>query len=265
MVILDKKVCLMSRIIITTCGTSLFKSCCWKYYGLCNDSLSEMKDKQDRMQYELVCNSKLKEALEEDYDLSKEFEPFSWENPAYMRDLPAELASLSAIKIYLDNNQKGPLGNGDKVILLHSDNKEGSFCANVIYNVLKENNLLPGVVIEKWPIIGLDPSDAERFGSALLEIWQKSINKFEKNENDEYIFNLTGGYKGVAILLGAFAYINKCAKIFYLYEETNYEKITIMFFDPNSTIPGINEFKVGYFDVESGKGALNHLPSVQFD
>jgi len=255
----------MPRTIITTCGTSLFKSCCWKCDGLCNDSLSEMKDKQERMEYELVCNSRLKKALEEDYDLSKEFELFSWENLAYMRDLPAELASLRAIKIYFDNSQKGSLCNGDKVILLHSDNKEGSFCANVIYKVLKENNLLPGIEIEKWEIIGLDPSDAERFGSALLDIWQKSITKFEENENEEYIFNLTGGYKGVVILLGAFAYINACAKIFYLYEETNYEKITIMFFDPNSPIPGISEFKSGYFDVESGKDTLNHLPSEQFD
>lgn len=255
----------MSRTIITTCGTSLFKSCCWRYGGLCDKSFLDMESEKERMDYESTCNSRLKRALEEDYDLSKEFEPFSWENLAYMKDLPAELASLMAIKIYFDNSQKGSLGDGDRVILIHSDNKEGSFCANVIYNVLKEKNLLPGIEIEKWQIIGLDPSDAERFGSALLEIWQKSITKFEENENEEYIFNLTGGYKGVAILLGAFAYINACAKIFYLYEETNYEKIIVMFFDPNSPIPGISEFKAGYSDVKTGKDILNHLPSEQFD
>ncbi|OEU43543.1 hypothetical protein BGV40_03510 [Methanosarcina sp. Ant1] len=255
----------MPRTIITTCGTSLFKSCCWRYGGLCDNSFLGLGSEKERMDYESTCNSKLKEALEKDCDLSKEFEPFSWENLAYMKDLPAELASLKAIKIYYDNSQKGSLGNGDKVILLHSDNKEGSFCANVIYNVLKENNLLPGIEIEKWPIIGLDPSDAERFGSALLEIWQKSITKFEENENEEYIFNLTGGYKGVGILLGAFAYINACAKIFYLYEETNYEKITVMSFDPNSPVPGISEFKAGYSDVKTGKEILIHLPPERFD
>jgi len=61
----------MPRTIITTCGTSLFKSCCWRYEGLCESSFSDMENEQDRMEYESVCNTELKQALEDDIDISE--------------------------------------------------------------------------------------------------------------------------------------------------------------------------------------------------
>lgn len=219
----------MPRTIITTCGTSLFKSCCWKYEGLCNDSLSEMKDKQERMEYELVCNSRLKKALEEDYDLSKEFEPFSWENLAYMRDLPAELASLKVIQLYF-KKIGSPLEKGDRVVLLHSDTDEGSFCSKILRDVLLNNNLLQGVSVDQWKVEGLNTQKSETFGYALRSIWKNMVDT-DSEDGTEYFLNLTGGYKGLAILLSAFAYLHSNMNIFYLHEDTNYGEIFVFGFD----------------------------------
>lgn len=218
----------MPRTIITTCGTSLFKSCCWRYEGLCKDSISEMKDETERMGYESVCNIKLKQALNDDFDLAKEFDPSAWED-LYLRDLPAELASLRVIQRYFEKIDR-PLGRGDRVILLHSDTEEGFFCSKNIYYTILNNNLLNGANIVQWRIEGLNLHNSDNFGYALQSIWQDMIELHADNEN-EYFLNLTGGYKGVTILLGGFAYFRSKVNIFYLHEDLKSEEISIFGFD----------------------------------
>ncbi|AKB40298.1 MULTISPECIES: putative CRISPR-associated protein [Methanosarcina] len=244
----------MPRIIITTCGTSLFKSCCWKYGELCKDSLSEMKDEQERMGYESVCNSKLKQALNDGIDLAKEFDPSAWED-LYLRDLPAELASLRAIQLCLEGikskpplgeddkilnsnphprlrktENEPPLGEDDKIVLLHSDNEEGRYCAMILSNILKDYDLLSDVQIcEPWEVKGLDPSDLYQFEKALKHLWKDLISKFDGI--NEYIFNPTGGYKALSILFGAAAYHFSKVRVFYLHENTSYSEISEIWFD----------------------------------
>jgi putative CRISPR-associated protein (TIGR02619 family) len=233
----------MPRTIITTCGTSLFKSCCWRYGDLCDNSLSEMKDELEKMAYELVCNSKLKQAFADKKELHQDFEHFAWKEN-YLRDLPAELASLRAIQLCLEDieseqyqgeinklttstshprlrklESEPPLGEDDKVILLHSDNEEGRYCAMILSKILKGNDLLQGVQIcDNWEVKGLDPSDIFQFGKALKNIWKEMLLKFDGC--NEFIFNLTGGYKALSILFGAAAYHFSKVRVFYLHENT---------------------------------------------
>jgi len=218
----------MSRTIITTCGTSLLQSSCWSYNGLNEKQLSE--DELDRREHEEKCESTLMEAMDNKKE-SEVSKSFSWLDTDYLRDLPAELASLRAIQIYFEENEK-PIGEGDKVILLHSDNKKGRFCAEILCTVLnnKDINLLPGVITKKKEVTGLDPQDRIMFGKALMRVWKKIILKPD-NELRNYIFNLTGGYKAVGILLGGIAYHIAKVPIFYLHEETGYDDITFMCFN----------------------------------
>lgn len=231
----------MKRIILTTCGTSLFESSCWKIdvsegKKLNSKSLSQMETDSKRRKYEVTCKTILTEILKEGKEINpKDFDDSSWNKLKYLRDLPAELASLRAIQVYFAGENHEPLGENDKVILLHSNNEEGMFCANTIEDVLTNTgdyNLLPGVEIDKWEVEGLDPTDFEGFGISLKDIWSKCIGRFEYEDGTEYIFNLTGGYKGVTIILGAFAYMmGTNLQIFYIYKETNYESVSIMGFD----------------------------------
>lgn len=271
----------MLRTIITTCGTSLFKSCCWEYDELIDDTYwadnVKERDKKrpiiERKCYDILKGDFDDNKLKNGRDLASRFKSTIWmdeedtdedmeEKAKYLRDMPAELASLSAIQLCLANKKKSKrsLGFGDEVILLHSSNDEGLFCADVICETLSQKKLLSeGVKIKKCQVNGLDPSDATKFGSALDEIWYNIVPKYTKNKG-EYIFNLTGGYKGVSILLGAFAYKTPNAKIFYLYEDSDNKNIAIMFFDPLSG-RGVNQLKNGYFDLTEKKLYIPSHPS----
>ena len=118
----------MSRTIITTCGTSLFQSSCWKYGGLNKKQPSKM-DEMDRRNYEIKCRGFLKQAMEDNDDISTGFDRFSWDNIDYLRDLPAELASVRAIQIHF--SKLTSLDKGDKIVLLHSSNEEGKYCYEI--------------------------------------------------------------------------------------------------------------------------------------
>lgn len=245
----------MSRTIITTCGTSLFQSSCWSYNDLNKKQLSTL-DELDRREQEIICESNLKEARDRDNEsvVSGSFDPSSWINSEYdsecLRDMPAELASLKAIQIYL-NDKKFPLGADDKVKLLHSNNKDGKFCAEILSTVLnnKAFNLLPEVSIDTWQVNGLDPLEFPEFGIALQSIWRQIIENLIDNDT-KYIFNLTGGYKGVSILLGAIAYYETQIPIFYLHEETNFKHISIMNFTKSEDIE--KRFYIDMFDMDEG-------------
>ncbi|HHE40603.1 MAG TPA: putative CRISPR-associated protein [Candidatus Cloacimonetes bacterium] len=249
---------LMKRVILTTCGTSLFQTSCWDIEGSNGKKLNEKSfsdmDEDKRREYELESRSVLTGKIGE--DISASFDLLSWDELAYLRDLPAELASLRAIQEYCKSHEE-PLGEGDKAILLHSDNDEGRYCAAMIHNVLTNNNLLPEVEIDELEVGGLDPTDFEEFGHALSDIWHECIQRFQRDEDTRYIFNLTGGYKGVAILLGAFAYSKGLdTRIFYIYEETNYETISIMGFDNTKS----NKKERFYADAFNIKDNLHKQP-----
>ena len=218
----------LKRTIITTCGISLYESCCWNYPSIINDHYTDCINSNEFADLENNCRKVLK-SKDNAEEVSKEFQDKYWDNLAYIRDFPAELASLHAMEIYLRDEVKKPLCKDDKIILLHSCGEEGQFCVDVLHAVLKKPDLLPGVKkhnINKYPIADLDPSKFETFAKGLKGIWDCCINKFVNNDT-EYFFNLTGGYKATATLLGAVAYRNEfVTNIFYLHEDAKSNEIS---------------------------------------
>lgn len=236
----------MKRVIITTCGTSLLQSSCWNYELIKDKHFSQKKDEVERGEHELKCKTVLTAARESGANISEKFNRFSWDNIDYLRDLSAELASLRAIQIYSGRKFDKELGKDDKIILLHSDNKDGKYCAEQLKQILTGFDLLKGINIEKLSVNGLDPRDSSQFGKALLEIWKNFI-EISENKEEKYIFNLTGGYKVTAILMGAIAYFASNVDLFYLHEETNFEEIFIMGFD--KTMKKENRFYTGSYNL----------------
>lgn len=260
------------RKIITTCGTSLLESCCWKPFGsqtegLNSKHLSQIKDESEKRAHEYHCreafnkfiidkkisNNGIDEIPQESIEeVAKKFDRFSWDGSAkdkggdandnfeYLRDLPAELASLRAIEHVLHEE---PFTKDDEILLLCSDTIDGKFCAAVIKKVLINHKLVP-CNVEVKPITDLDfenhtSHDDEKVAIAHKNLW----NEFFLGQPDytDYIFNLTGGYKSLVILLGAVAYKKSTkARIYYLNEKSKRDKILIMHFDhtyrPNNTV-----------------------------
>lgn len=240
----------MKRVILTTCGTSLLKSSCWNFELIKDKHFSEIKDEVEREKHELNCKFVLTAAIDAGVNISEKFNRFSWDNRKYLRDLPAELASLRAIQMYFEGPKMEELGSDDKIILLYSDNKDGKFCAERLHEILNNYKLIPEVEIELWEIKGLDPKNPKGFGNALINIWKKCLVEFPIQTTTKYVFNLTAGYKGTATLLGGFSYsIGKTVNIFYLHEETAYNYISIIGFDVTKS-SFEDRFQAGYFDIE---------------
>lgn len=241
----------MSRKILTTCGTSLLTSNCWK--GISGGPAVSQAKSSDKEEYQRGYREYARKKREEDpsgKSLADTFDVEAWKDTDRIAQLPAELASLKAICEFYKKREE-PLGTtGDEIILLHSDNEEGEYCAEALKRVIEQGGLIPDVQINPWKIEGLDPSDGDKFGKALGNIWNDYSSKIKdeiKETNSQFILNLTGGYKGTTILLGAIVY--KCnrdpvnLKIFYLHEKSDYKNIVVIGFKDG-------EFQAGYIDKE---------------
>lgn len=229
----------MARIILTTCGTSLYNSSCWEWNNLNKKPLSAITDRRELKRQQIACEEAIIQAKNEDetgVQLAAAFDIESWNAASRLRDLPAELASLKAIQMYLQNLEvDAPLSNTDKLILLHSDSSneeiDGKFCADVLRETIVKWNLLNPILannINPKEIKQLAPSYKDKFGKALINVWDYA-KKLRQDENS-LILNLTGGYKALAILLGAFGKQHKDIPMFYLHEETAYNQIFMMNF-----------------------------------
>ena len=236
------------RIILTTCGTSLLESSCWITNDNTLESISSMqnKTKWEREVMKGYWASWINGQNET--NLVSTFNIDYWTNNNLI-DLPAELASLKAIKTFFKSKKDSqgithPLNQNDEIILLHSDNTEGLFCGKVIEKLIKDYKLLQPVNVIRQVIVNLDPSNKENFLEAL-----KAVITYVKSlipQNSNLILNLTAGYKGTAILLGGLAGKNNNIKIFYLHEEAGYDQI----FDMEFT--GTN-IRYGLFDLSTKK------------
>ena len=237
----------MSRIIYTTCGTSLFTSNCWR--GISDTDSIFKSQSPEREDHEKRYRDFTQKEMNNDAtgrSLVDKFDKDVWEDDSKITWLTAELASLKAIlKFFKSKNE--PLDKSDEIILIHSDNYEGKFCAQVIDMILNEK-INVGCPVERKEFKGLDPQNADSFNKALKEIWEFCRNYIHNNSNDTHIFNLTGGYKGTAILLGGLVYKEHATSnivIFYLHETTDYQNIAV-----NGYID--QDFSAGYVEVETG-------------
>lgn len=230
----------MVRMILTTCGTSLYNSSCWKWNELNLKPLSGASDRIAFRKRQSECEQAIIEAKKRcitGEELANNFDIESWNNLPRLRDLPAELASLKSIKMYYENPKiNQPLTHDDQIVLLHPDSNnkdiDGKFCADVLKTVIINKNLLPPVLpgsIKTIEIKKLDPANREQFGEALKEVWNYARGLHEGGNS--IILNLTGGYKGIGILLGAFGRQFQGIPMFYLHEEAGYDQIFMMKFD----------------------------------
>ena len=244
----------MPRVILTTCGTSLFTSNCWKKYDLSAEpalskAAAENKPRLEKRYRDYTIGHK--EADPTGQSLVKVFDEQIWDTLPQIAKLPAELASLKAITMYFEK-RKQPLNSHDKIKLLHSDNSEGEYCALAIKLILELNiKLACSVSLDKQE--GLDPQNYENFNAALERIWEGYFREIE-NSSDQYTFNLTGGYKGIAVILGGLAYKMQHAgvTIFYLHETSNYENIAVNGFRDGKLSGGLIELNSGEYTHQFG-------------
>jgi len=191
----------MNNRIIITVGTSLLASACWAFPEVDTyDGITEEADKR-------MTEANNREILEKKSidELTGAFKKHIWDKMNPLRDLPAELATF---RILVEALEQDPhytaLAKGDEIILIHSDNDDGSKCAKVQEKLLKV--LLPELeeTISRKPIPNLDPDNKKDLGKGLEEI--KRICTPLMRENGPRIFlNLTGGYKAVSMILSALA------------------------------------------------------------
>lgn len=237
----------MSRTILTTCGTSLFTSSCWgDPFYLNKEPLSKSDIYSDPQRYrkkQAQCEAITRIAQKNDpsgASLANSFDRASWDDLNLLRDLPAELASLNAMKVYLESKNKS-LNVDDEIILLHSGNNDGIFCATTLEQIIKDKRLLNPASIKHKCFDNLDPAKRDEFGQGLSDIWNSA--QILNNSGNEVILNLTGGYKAVGILLGGFAGRKTGTNVFYLHEDAGYNQIFIMSF-----LSG-NKIQCKYFDI----------------
>jgi len=243
----------MSRIIVTTCGTSLFETTCWESL---NDSPLHCTEEKDKIDIKSGCEEKIKKIMQNDNDGSKlasEFVDSCW-NSSLLIDMPAEIASLKALTIAL-SKQDPPvdLGEGDKIILLHSISTDGLYCARVIKNVIK-NKLFKDIEIEMYPK-NLDPTDKDELLKSLEEIWTDFYKKLTNSKFSRYILNLTGGYKITSMILSSLSVIlcEYPVTVIYLHEETPEDQLFGFYWDNN-------ELKLGYITLNRESHSPIRLP-----
>lgn len=236
----------MPRVILTTCGTSLLTSNCWK--GISSTLAISQYASPDREEHEKSYRRYIAAKMNNPTDLANDFDINVWNDTSQIAKLSAELASLRAIQKFYEARNEG-LGKGDELIILHSDADERTNCAKVVKSALEQFNLIPGVAIVLEEISGLDPANAYNFGKALGSIWEQWKRRISKDASSKFIFNLVGGYKGTAVLLASIAYkfhSDTDIKIFYYHEKAAYENIIVITFNNN-------QFKAGYAEPATGK------------
>lgn len=134
--------------------------------------------------------------------IAEEFELGCWTTP-FLRRLPAELASLKLIDQQLEDEASGGgVATSHLKLLYGSDSPR---CAEVLSSILGCLQWGSGgsPSIELVPVDDLDATRADRFvkGCDNLAHWLETIPR-----GTDLVFNLTGGYKGVGILLGIASY-----------------------------------------------------------
>ena len=237
----------MSKTVIATCGTSILSSSCWNLKnikrpeGEPNDLMKKKFEHDNNMVIEKFLEGK------EVRDLVKTFDLNCWTEMNSAKFMSAELASL---KFYLETDREGgrgdesgrdrtPFGSEseDKLVFLHSGNKEGRRCANIIEEViglLKVQKLMPDVPVVLHGFDGLDPVDGTAFGNSLEQIWKfcNDILEEEIQLKNEIVFNLTGGYKAISMVLAGLCanFTTNLIKIVYLHETAAWKNLFIMNF-----------------------------------
>lgn len=208
----------MPRTVITPVGTSLRESAlCWTGLPRPLNPSHHWRDvtENDRL---LSAFRDLRNDLwgRDANEIADRFDRAAWVTPQLPR-LSAELASLRLIDEQLQ------LGAEDEILLVSGcgDSQEPARVLDLVLRTVPWRG-----TGTPWPrhepIPGFDADQPEQFVAAL-----SSFNEGITALGDEWecIYNLTGGYKGAAVMLGIAAYVRmtraRPARAFYLFEKSN--------------------------------------------
>lgn len=90
----------------------------------------------------------------------------------------------------------------DRIVLLPTDTAEGRFACDVVWEVMKSRDYAIGVETDQIvvePIPGLDIKDGT------INELKSVVAKHTKSVKDRRVVNVTGGFKGTALLFGRLA------------------------------------------------------------
>ena len=247
----------MALTIITTCGTSLLQSSCWREAPERLKSIA-LTPEGERDDMRVRWKNWITGTMESAPEFAERFDKAAWDKVGRLIDLPAELASLRALQLHFDKNKQ----RVDRIVLLHSTDRDAQFAYQVIRDVFgkeydvgsAKTKLFGDTRIDEFPCKDLNPQKAENFGRALTQIWKWVSEEKEKANNDDcLILNVTGGFKAMAVVLGGYGYCRGPSlprvHIVYLYEETSYNQLAFLSFLHDA--PEAESIVTGYVDLQS--------------
>ncbi len=156
-----------------------------------------------------------------------------------INNLSAELASLKVFK-----NSKG-IDKEDIIVLFATDTEDGKFCAQVVYEVLRQiefcNNILQRTITGfKIKETITEKNIANDFKVLGLQNFKKEVEDILKlNDINEKYFNITGGFKAIIPFSTILAFEKKMVLI-YLYETS---KDLVFITPPNEFICNFDQVK----------------------
>ncbi|HED03622.1 MAG TPA: hypothetical protein ENI60_02505 [Candidatus Fraserbacteria bacterium] len=235
----------MGRLIVTTVGTSLLKKInadqkikIRGMHELCNplsdptlyqDAIAWCEDTSSKTaQTQIKTYNRVDDVVGKLQKLDPDFQSLpttSIKDHRYAA--PAEIASLWALKEYLQEQGKSPLSkeNGDRVVLLYSDTSEGVFCARCLQTYIDHS----GLAHCEWKtdakcIEGLQaegPEAHQKWGTAVNNLADLLCEQWEgTTEELEPWLNITGGYKGITPFSSLIGLLSK-VPVVYLYETSD--------------------------------------------
>ncbi len=192
--------------IISTVGTSLFSN----YIEYCaeNEHLKLPSIKSYLKQIEKLAAEELeKKGKEEKEKIEKIIK-------AYWLKEKNTSAEIESIKKYLENNRLE-----SKNVSLHfiaTDTAQSCLASNIIGDYFKKITTDVSAHIAK----DLSLNDKDAYESKGFNNLLKIIDDIQNNSNDELVFNISGGYKGIIPYMTIYVQLIK-AKIMYLYEDAS--------------------------------------------
>jgi len=208
------------------CGTSaLFEHSNWR-----DGSSGRHWDEPEDLIRELENEAKNKKSTEYNHqkgqiinNLTQNLNRYYENDEKGLATLSAEIASLLAMEKDTDigkiTDGDKMITDGDKIMLLYSDTRDGSLCAEANKKLMKNDKLNWDTEIFK--IEGLQPKDAAKFVETGLNNLLKKIKELKDSHSNYQIFiNITGGYKGAIPVLSRAA-IDLKIPLVYFFENCN--------------------------------------------
>jgi CRISPR/Cas system-associated protein Csm6 len=101
------------------------------------------------------------------------------------------------------------------ILLVSSDTDEGDFAAQINREALP--TIVPGVKVDSLRLAGLDVGGANPFEGVFVELGRQISSRY-RDETHRIAFNVTGGFKGTVLFVGALA-LERGWRVYYRHED----------------------------------------------